>query len=160
MAEAEASPWVVTSDRSSRGPFSSLSALWKTCGKAQITSPYERPPFPILVDKPSVYDVVGSWRASDYFMFGSIYGTGIVWSYFISRPFPSVMQRLLVYHSMSHLFFVAGAVSMAVIPYRRLTGYWDNGLRWSKPEDKLKKYDVTSHFEKATGWGRFRVKTD
>ena len=49
---------------------------------------------------------------------------------------------------------------MAVVPYRRLTGYWDNGLRWSKPEDKLNKYDVTSHFEKATGWSRFRVKYD
>tara|TARA_B110001450_G_C17241843_1_gene327800 strand:- start:75 stop:398 length:324 start_codon:yes stop_codon:yes gene_type:complete len=107
-----------------------------------------------------VYDVVGSWRISDYIMFGTIYGGGIVWSYGISRPYPNVMQRLLVYHSISHLFFVAAAVSMAVIPYRRLTGYWENGLRWSKPEDKLKKYDVTSHYEKATGWSRFRIKSD
>ena len=113
-----------------------------------------------MIDKPSIYDVVGSWRASDYVMFGSIYGTGIVWSYFVSRPWPSIMQSLMVYHTLSHLFFCVGAVSMAVIPYRRLTGYWDNGLRWSKPEDKLNKFDMTSHYEKATGWSRFRVKND
>ena len=29
---------------------------------------------------------------------------------------------------------------MALLPYRRLTGYWDNGLRWKVPEDKLKKF--------------------
>ena len=93
-------------------------------------------------------------------MFGTIYGAGILWSYIISRPFPSIQQRLIVYHGMSHCFFVLAAVSLAVVPYRRLTGFWDNGLRWSKPEDKLNKFDTVSHFEKATGWDRFRVKTE
>ena len=113
-----------------------------------------------IIVKPSLSDLVGSWRFSDYCMFGAIYGVGILWSFGISRPFPSVMQRLVVYHGISHLFFVLGLTAMATVPYRRLTGYWDNGLRWSKPEDKLKKFDATSHFEKATGWDRFRVKTE
>ena len=160
MAEEASAGWVVTSERSSRGPLSSLSALWKVIGHERIYSPYERPPFPIIIDKPSLSDLVGSWRFSDYCMFGAIYGVGILWSFGISRPFPSVMQRLVVYHGISHLFFVLGLTAMATVPYRRLTGYWDNGLRWSKPEDKLKKFDATSHFEKATGWDRFRVKTE
>ena len=158
--EAETSGWVVTSERSSRGPLSSLSALWKVIGHKRVYSPYERPPFPIIIDKPSLQDLVSSFRFSDYFMFGSIYGTGIIWSYMLSRPFPSIMQRLLVYHGVSHMFLVAAISAMAVVPYRRLTGFWDNGLRWSKPDDKLKKFDATSHFEKATGWDRFRVKTE
>ncbi len=49
---------------------------------------------------------------------------------------------------MSHLFFMTAVALMITIPYRRLTGFWDNGLRWSKPEDKLRKYDNTSQFEK------------
>ena len=159
MAEVN-SPWVITSERSSRGPLSSLSALWKKVGNKTIYSPYERPPFPIIIDKPSIYDIVSSWRFSDYFMFGSIYGGGIMFAFGISRPFPSVMQKLLVYHGVSHMFFVVAAMSLAVIPYRRLTGYWENGLRWSKPEDKLNKYDMTSHYEKATGWGRFKIRPE
>ena len=153
-------PWVVTSERSSRGPMSSLKALWTQIGHKKIYSNYERPPFPIIIDKPSVYDLVGSWRFSDYCMFGAIYGTGILWAFTISRPMPSVMQKLLVYHGVSHMAFIVAACSMVAIPYRRLTGFWDNGLRWSKPEDKLHKYDMTSHYEKSTGWSRFRVKTE
>ena len=58
------------------------------------------------------------------------------------------------------MFLVAAAVSMITIPYQRLTGFWENGLRWRKPEDRLNKFDSTSHFEKATGWDRFRIRTD
>ena len=42
-----------------------------------------------------------------------------------------------------------------MVPYQRLTGFYDNGLRWRRPEDKLRKFDLTSDFEKATFWGRF-----
>jgi len=86
-------------------------------------------------------------------MAGTIYGSGIIWSYIISRPFPLLAQRLVVYHGVSHLFFMTSVALMLTIPYRRLTGYWDNGLRWSKPEDKLRKYDNTSQFEKNSIWG-------
>ena len=48
---------------------------------------------------------------------------------------------------------------MISVPYRRLTGFGDNGCRWKKPEDRLNKYDCTSHFEKATGWERYRIST-
>jgi hypothetical protein len=49
---------------------------------------------------------------------------------------------------------------MITIPYRRLTGFWDNGLRWSRPEDKLRKYDNTSVFEKQSIWGKLRPSRD
>ena len=148
---------VITSTRSSNGPLSSLSAFWKAVGNKKVYGPYERPPFPILIDKPSFADLVNEWRFSDYFMAGTIYGTGILVAFTVSRPLPQVMQRLLVYHATSHMFFIAAVSSMVLVPFRRLTGFWDNGLRWSKPEDRLDKFDSTSHFEKATGWSRFRV---
>ena len=95
-------------------------------------------------------------------MGGSIYGAGILWAYTISRPFPQLAQRLVVYHGVSHMVSVVALSLMFTIPYRRLTGFWDNGLRWSRPEDKLRggKYDNTSQFEKATVWGKIRPSKD
>ena len=122
--------------------------------------PYERPPFPIMIDTPTWGDVFRNMRFSDYFMGASVYGFGLVWSYTISRPFPQMMQRLICYHGFSHIFLVLSMSLMVAVPYRRLTGYWDNGLRWKKPEDKLRKYDCTSHFEQATGWSRFKIDTE
>ena len=99
-------------------------------------------------------------RFSDYFMAASVYGVGMMWAYTISRPFPQMMQRLVVYRGFSHIFLVTALSLMVAVPYRRLTGYWDNGLRWKKPEDRLKKFDCTSHFEQATGWSRFKIDTE
>jgi hypothetical protein len=89
-------------------------------------------------------------------MGGTIYGTGILWAYTISRPFPSLISRLIVYHGVSHMFLFSALCFMIQIPYRRLTGFWDNGLRWRQPQDKFRKYDTTSEYERATIWGRLK----
>mmetsp|Transcript_28078 Transcript_28078/g.42467 ORF Transcript_28078/g.42467 Transcript_28078/m.42467 type:complete len:102 (-) Transcript_28078:41-346(-) len=99
-------------------------------------------------------------RFSDFLLGGTIYGVGTVWSFALSRQMSSVMQRLLTYHVFSHMFFMVSLAAVITVPYRRLTGFWDNGMRWKKPENKLNKYDMTSHFEKATGWSRFRANID
>jgi hypothetical protein len=96
-------------------------------------------------------------RFSDFFMFGTIYATGTFWAFLAARKLPIVMQRLLVYHSVSHMFFALGLCMLIQVPYRRLTGFHDNGLRWRKPEDKLNKFDHTSHFEQNTIWHRARI---
>ena len=142
------------------GLLSSIRCLWATAGDKKIYGPYERPPFPILIDTPTWGDVFRAMRLSDFFMGGAIYGTALLWAYTISRPFPQMMQRLIVYHGISHMFLVTALSLTIAVPFRRLTGYWDNGLRWKKPEDRLKKYDCTSHFEAATGWSRFKIRGD
>ncbi len=147
----------MTSQRSSSfAPFHSLRAIIAPSGNKAMYGAYERPPFPIIVDTPTPRDIVSSWRFSDFVMGGTVYGTGILWSYVVSRPFPALSQRLVVYHGLSHLFFVTAVGLMITIPYRRLTGFWDNGLRWSRPEDKLRKYDNTSLFEKSSVWGSLK----
>ena len=151
----------MTSQRqSSFSPFHSIRAIIAPSGNKAIYGAYERPPFPIIVDTPSIRDIVTSWRFSDFVLGGTVYGTGILWSYLLSRPFPQLSQRLLVYHGMSHLFFVTAAALMINVSYRRLTGFWDNGLRWNKPEDKLRKYDNTSLFEKNSIWGSLKPSRD
>lgn len=145
---------------SSFGLFSSLRCLWAYAGDKKIYGAYERPPFPILVDSPTWADVWKEMRFSDLFMGATIYTGGLLWGYWASRPFPLLMQRLVVYHGVAHMFGVFGLSLMFTVPYRRLTGYWDNGLRWKKPEDRLKKFDCKSHFEEQTGWSRFKISTE
>ena len=70
--------------------FGSLGAVFKMAGHKSIWSPYERPPFPIKVDKPTVGQIMSELKFSDFFMFGTLYGTGIGLSYMASRPFPVI----------------------------------------------------------------------
>ena len=146
--------------RSAWGPLASLRVLWTRHDTRQLYGTYERPPFPIMVDQPTPGDIAREFRISDAFMALTMYGGGICWAYFCSRPFQLVTQRLIVFHGVSHMFLATTLALTFTMPYRRLTGYADNGLRWSTPADKLKKFDATSHFENATIWGRFRVRPD
>jgi len=139
--------------------LSSLNVFWARAGTKNIYSVYERPPFPIKIDTPNWGDIFHEMRFSDYFMFGTIYGTGTLWAYAASRKMPIVMQRLLVFHAVSHMSLAFALSLLIQIPYRRLTGFHDNGLRWKKPEDKLNKFDHTSHFDPNTLWHRARLDT-
>jgi len=42
--------------------------------------------------------------------------------------------------------------------YYRLKGLVDNGLRWKRPERKLRKYDFSTEFEDNTIWKHFRLR--
>ena len=146
------------SDRSSSyGLLSSLRVFWARAGTKSMYSTYESPPFPIKIDTPTWKDICSEMRFSDYFMFGTIYTVGTLWAYAAARKLPFVMQRLIVYHSCSHMSLVLGISLLISVPYRRLTGFHDNGLRWKKPENKLNKFDHTSHFEANTIWHRARI---
>ena len=150
--------YLVQQQRDSWGPFSSLRMLWTRHDTKQLYGMYERPPFPIKVDAPTVSDIMRETRFSDLCMFNILWGAGIGWAYVCSRPFVLLTQRLVVYHCVSHMMFASAFVLTLSQPYRRLTGFADNGLRWSTPTDKLKKFDCTSHFENNTIWGRFRIR--
>ena len=153
--------YVVQSDRSSSfGLFSSVRFLWTMAGNKMMYGQYERPPFPIKVDMPTVGDILSEARVSDAFMGLSIYSGGLVFAYFCSRPMTMLQQRLGVYHGVSHMFLAFAVASMVMLPYRRLTGYWDNGLRWKRPDDRLRKFDNTSHFEANTIFKHFRIRPD
>ena len=149
-----------TDRRTSYGLLSSLRSVWARAGHSVVYGHYERPPFPIKVENPTWSDVLREMRVSDLFMAGTFYGFGMLWGYYASRPYPMMMERLLIYHGISHMFLVVGCTMAIGVSFRRLTGYWDNGLRWKTPEDKLNKFDCTSHFEQSTIWKRFRIRGD
>ena len=145
--------------RTSYGMLSSLRVLWASPSVKSVYNQYERPPYPIKVDKPNYKDVLGEFRFSDAFMGLSIYGTVSVTSFWISKFYPMVGQRLLVFHSVRHMFATVAVALMLSVPYRRLTGFWDNGLRWKKPENRLNKFDYTSEFERGTIFKHCKMST-
>ena len=104
------SKWVVVNQDARTGLFSSIRAGTAWMGHKKIYSQYERPPYPILIDKPTPSDLMKSWKASDFFLFGSFYTFGVLASYVASRGLPTMSARLLVYHSASHLFLVTGGM--------------------------------------------------
>eukprot|EP00997_Jenningsia_sp_PLL12_P008879 NODE_5727_length_555_cov_80.671937_g4989_i0.p1 GENE.NODE_5727_length_555_cov_80.671937_g4989_i0~~NODE_5727_length_555_cov_80.671937_g4989_i0.p1 ORF type:complete len:165 (+),score=12.26 NODE_5727_length_555_cov_80.671937_g4989_i0:39-533(+) len=154
---AEESSYIVTSERSNAfSPLSSLSTLWKfRANKQQIISAYDRPPYPILVEAPTLGQLISSWRFCDYFALGTTYTASVFTAFYLSRQMPNMFQRTIVFHGISHGGLVTFAtLFLLMIPHQRLTGFYDNGLRWRKPENKLKKYDSTSRFENETFWGK------
>ena len=142
------------------GPLASLRSIWTRNDSRQLYGAYERPPFPIIIDQPTMGDICRELRVSDAFMALSLYGGGICWAYLCSRPFNMLTQRLVVFHGVSHMILATPLLMTVQQPYRRLTGYADNGLRWTTPADKFKKFDATRHFENATIWGRFRIRPE
>ena len=80
---------VTTPFYNSYSPFASFRQLVNFKNKG-IYGAYERPPYPIIIDTPTLRDVLGNLTFSDFVMGGTVYGVGIVWSYIISRPLPLI----------------------------------------------------------------------
>ncbi len=79
----------MTSNRySPNNPFNSMKRLFCRVGNKQIYGVYERPPFPIITDAPTVYDIMAEWKLSDFVFAGSMYGTGLVVGFMVGKPFP------------------------------------------------------------------------
>ena len=142
------------------GPLSSLSMLWKTTNNKKISSQYERPPFPIMIEKPTVGDTLGNLQFSDYSMGLIVYLTGMSVGYYAGVGLPNLRMRLLAHTTISHAGLVASLFLMYTCSYKRLTGYWDNGLRWKNPDNRYRKFDSTSVYEANTMAKRLRVNTE
>lgn len=142
------------------GPLASLSQLWKTTNVKKISSQYERPPFPIMIEKPTVGDIFGNLQFSDYSLGFLVYTGGMTAGYWAGFGLPNLRMRLLAHTTIAHMGLIAAAFLMYNSSYKRLTGYWDNGLRWKNPDNRYRKFDSTSVYEANTIAKRFRIKLD
>ena len=89
--------YVVQSERGSAwGPFSSLRCIWTRHDNIQLYGAFDRPPFPIKIDQPTIRDILKEFRLSDFVMLGSMYGFGICLGYAASRPMNLLTQRLVI----------------------------------------------------------------
>ena len=80
-------------------------------------------------------------------MFGIITGLSFPLSYLLGRKGLTIRNRVYFMRYGTHMAFMTSIYLMWQTSYLRLTGFWDNGLRWSTPNYELKKFDMTSLYE-------------
>ena len=129
--------------------MASLRSFYGYVGYNQrIYSTYDRPPFPILNENPTVKEVIQNLQFSDFVLASTIYVTGYFFAFKIARKAFQIVDKIIVFQGLAHTSNFM-AISMPIyVSYKRLTGFWDNGLRWKHPSEKYRKFDFTSEYEK------------
>lgn len=116
------------------------------------TSSTERP-FPIIVDDPSIIQVLNNWNYAD---------TGLVVSSFIFGLFASkiladrmfnesLLRKRFHFKRMTNIILAAGLFFSLTNSANRLQGFVPNGLPKKRTQEVLK-YDYTSNFVSQTPW--------
>ena len=110
---------------------------------------------------PLLQNLTQSWplqylQQVSYNLFHIIF-KGVVVGHTLSRKYPLLTQRLLQFHGVAHLFNFFALSMLFLVPYYRLTGFWDNGLRWKIPDIDSKKYDTTSDFIKSSNFYKYLI---
>ncbi|KAM3137669.1 hypothetical protein pb186bvf_010283 [Paramecium bursaria] len=128
----------------------------KTYG-LRILNPGERPPFPIIIERPTIKDVLQNLNFAD---FGMLVTFSTI-SLFVARRCVGLYsaseimrkKRIVGLWTTGSLFGLKFALQNSDY---RLRGFQDNGLQWKKKEQTLEKYDFLSDFEQGTIWQYFR----
>lgn len=119
-----------------------------------VIDPAERPPYPIVMEKPTPRDVQANMRLGEYMPF------------FISLPVGAFLAQYLTFdlkhYPLTRRRAFTGVWGTTVVfaywlgykgSYYKLTGFEDNGLQWKTPERYIKKYQFTSEMKAGT-WER------
>lgn len=116
------------------------------------TSATERP-FPIIVDDPSVTQVLNNWNYADTGLVISSFVVGLFASKLYSdRSFcDSLLRKRFYYKRLVNIFIATGIFFALTNSANRLQGYVPNGLPKKRTQEVLK-YDYTSQFVNQTPW--------
>ncbi len=113
-------------------------------------------PFPVIVDEPSVKQVIHNWNYSDTGLLASSFIIGLYASKLLSDNVyhESLLKRRIYYKRLVNLFIVAGVYFSLTNSANRLQGFVPNGLPKKRTQEVLK-YDYTSQFVSQTPWKYF-----
>ncbi len=150
---------ILRPDKNPNGLFSSF-RIFKAFHAYPILSMEERPPYPILIDDPTISQVFQNLNKSDFLLALSFMGLGFAMSIFSTRRFIFVEQKFyMTKHTMWLYSFTAAFLALQCSFYR-LTGFMENGLRWKHRDMLYSKYDFTKDFEANTIFKHFRERID
>jgi hypothetical protein len=139
--------------------FSSFK-VFKTFHPYQILGSEERPPFPILIDDPTIGQVFQNLNKSDFLLGLSFTGLGFLMSILTTRKLYLLSQKFYLTKHTMWLYSIIGAFLATQCSYYRLIGFLDNGLRWKHKDLLYSKYDFTKDFEVNTVFKHFRERVD
>lgn len=136
---------VVNQESKPNSLFASFN-YFKSIRGMQILRYDERPPYPVLISDPSVYQVLTNLNKSDFLVYLFIMSTAFISTVAVTRSYTLMAQKLRILHINMHFFNLLSLSVATSCSYYRLTGLMDNGLRWRR-SDGLNKYDFTSDIE-------------
>jgi len=106
----------------------------------------ERPPYPILISNPSIYQVLYNMNKSDCLLYFFVISGAFLTSIAITRNMVTMTRKLRILHYNMHFLNIIALTMATSASYYRLVGFMDNGLRWRR-SDGLNKFDFTSDME-------------
>lgn len=145
---------VINPESNSNKLFSSFNYL-KSLRGMQIYRSDERPPYPVLISNPSIYQVLYNINKSDFLLYFSVMSAAFLTSIALTRKINSMTRKLRILHFNMHFFNLIALTMTSSASYYRLVGFMDNGLRWRR-SDGLNKYDFTSDMESKSVFKHFR----
>lgn len=120
----------------------------------------ERPPYPILIDNPTVGETLKNINKSDVFLGLTFVAGGLVSSILGSRYLLRLSNKFYFTKYTMWWYNLCGIFVAMNCSYLRLTGYLENGLRWKQNDSLYTKYDFTSDFERNTIFKHLRERID
>ncbi len=115
----------------------------------------ERPPYPVLISNPTIYQVLCNMNKSDFLLYFFVMSGAFLTSIAVTRSIISMTKKLRILHYNMHFFNLIALTMATSASFYRLVGFMDNGLRWRR-SDGLNKYDFTSDMESKSVFKYFR----
>ena len=125
--------------------FSSFN-FFKSIRGNQIYRFDERPPYPVIISDPTIYQVLCNLNKSDFLVYLFTMSASFLATIAITRNLTSMHHKLKILHLNMHFFNIVSMTAATSCSFYRLNGFMDNGLRWRR-NDQLNKYDFTSDME-------------
>jgi hypothetical protein len=151
--------YIIRQDKRPDRLFASFN-IFKSLRATNIYKFDERPPYPILNDRPTVKQVISNLNKSDFMVYLAFFGAGLLSTILVTRNFNFLADKFYITR-----FYMLGFASMGIFTalncsYYRLIGFMDNGLRWKNQDFVYNKYDFTRDFEKKTIFKYLRERAD
>ncbi len=150
---------VVNRDYKRLGWLSTINILWTSTGDHRVFARRERPPYPILLDKPYPMEVLPYFSKGDAIILPGMLTLGTVFGYIFGRKTKMVQARLFVLRTITRMFTIVGIGVTCIAPLLRISGYWENGLRWRRPNPPST-YTFTSEFYRHPIYKHFGARKD
>jgi hypothetical protein len=134
--------------------------VFKKLRTGSLLSYDQRPPYPIIIDNPTISEVFYNLNKSDMLLSCTFIACGFAASLIASRRFLFLESKFLMTKYMMNWYTLLGIYIGMNCSYYRLTGLMENGLRWKNKDLVYSKYDLTSEFEKNTIFKHLRERVD
>lgn len=145
---------IINPESNTNSLFSSFN-LFKSLRGNQLYRDDERPPYPILISDPTIYQVLFNMNKSDFLLYSFVMSGAFIANIALTRNITSMTYKLRILHANMHFMNLVALIMATSASFYRLTGFMDNGLRWRRA-DGLNKYDFTSDMENKSIFKYFR----